>query len=227
MDGSAQRGQGSGYAPSDRMERRRADMRRAGAGIFARDGIEAVGIAEIALAVGVRPSTGLYTYPRREALIHDILHSHLHDIIKVVGDTDDAHAEAAPAARLELVLRALLDALLANRNANRLIYAGFTSVPQTARDGLTYLVRLIVFRLYTILEAALPGLAATRELQAPTARALLATISDAALWFRDDGALSRADYAGLLARQTLDGVRAALAAYKAGQQGSQREPGRV
>jgi hypothetical protein len=66
-----------------------------------------------------------------------------------------------------------------------------------------------------MLEAAIPGLTLARELQAPLSRGLLAAISDAGLWLREDGPLSHRDYPRLLARQTIAGARAALAGYMA------------
>ena len=50
-----------------------------------------------------------------------------------------------------------------------------------------------------------------RALFGPLARGLLAAIAEAAFWFHDDGAFSCAEFARLLARQTLAGGAAMIA----------------
>ncbi len=88
---------------------------------------------------------------------------------------------------------------------------GFPPCPPRRARNLEYTCKLIGFRLYTVLEAAVPQLATARELRAPVTRLLLAAVADSTLWFREDGILSPDDYAGLLARLLIAGAKAAVA----------------
>jgi TetR/AcrR family transcriptional regulator len=206
---------GRGLPPSGRTTRkapnRRLRLRQVGAEMFATKGIENTSIAQIAHAAGISPATARDDYPTRADLLHDILHAHLDAMTEAAGEADDRHATAEPAARLQAVIFALFTALQADRHAHRLLR---TALPAPARETLAHTGKLIIFRLYMIIEAAVPQLATARELQAPIARLLLATLGDAILWFRDDGALAREDYASLLARLLIDGAKSAIALHR-------------
>jgi AcrR family transcriptional regulator len=209
---------GRGLPPAGRPTRkalnRRHRMREAGAALFATQGIDNASIRRIAHAAGLSPGTARDDYPTRADLIHDILHAHLDTVAEALGEADDLHATSEPTARLEAVILALFTTLRANRHAHRLLQAGLPSLAAPAREAIAYTSKLITFRLYTIIEAAVPRLAAARELQAPVTRLLLATLGDAIQWFRDDGALSREDYARLLARLLIDGAKSAIALHR-------------
>ena len=206
---------GRGLPPATKPTRkalhRRHRLREAGAALFATRGIESTPIRQVAHAAGVSPGTAQDDYPTRAALLHDILHAHLDAVTEAVGEADDLHAHAEPAARLCAVILALFTTLRANRHAQALLTPGLPSLPAPARGEIAHAGRLVTFRLYTIIEAAMPRLATARELQAPVTRLLLAALGDAAHWLRDDGALAPEDYAALLTRLLIDGAKSATA----------------
>ncbi len=201
-----------GHAISEKIELRRARLREVGAEILARDGIDSAGMVHIARAAGIHPSTAMHAYPRRRDLLHDILHTHIDTLHEILGGTDDALEDHTPEVRLEAAIAALLDGIKKHNSAHKLAHAALSSLPPEVRDNQRHRYRLLVFRLGLIIERALPGLETQRALVSPLARGLLATIAEAAFWFRDDGAFSRADFARLLTRQTLAGGAAAIAA---------------
>ncbi len=196
------------------MLSRRRRLRDIGAEMFVTKGVETTSLVQIAHAAGVPPRTARDDYPTRADLVHDILYAHLDTLTEALGEADDLHAAAEPAVRLRAVILVLFTTLHAERHAHSLLRAGLLSLPAPAREDIAYTVKLIAFRLYTIIEAAVPQLAAARELQAPVTRLLLATLADAILWFRDDGALAREDYAALLTRLLIDGAKSAIALYR-------------
>ncbi len=200
--------------PTRKALNRRRQVRDAGAALFATQGIENISIRQIAHAAGFAPRTVRDDYPTRPDLIHDILHAHLDAVTEAVGEADDRHAAADPAARLHAVILALFTTLRANRHAHALLRAGLPSLPAPAREDIAHTGKLITFRLYTIIEAAVPRLATARELQAPVTRLLLATLGDAIQWFREDGALAPEDYARLLTHLLIDGARSAIALHR-------------
>ena len=200
--------------PTRKALDRRQRLREAGAALFATQGIGNTPIHQIAQAAGVSSRTARDDYPSRAALLHDILHAHLDALTEAVGAADERHANAEPAARLSGVILALFATLRANRHAHALLAPGLPSLPGPAREDIAHAGRLVTFRLYTIIEAAVPRLAATRELRAPITRLLLAALGNAAQWFRDDGALASEDYAALLARLLIDGAKSAIALHR-------------
>ncbi|MBV8612204.1 MAG: TetR family transcriptional regulator [Acetobacteraceae bacterium] len=208
------RGLAFGARPTRKALDRRQRLREAGAALFATQGLENTPIHQIAHAAGVSFRTARDDYPSRAALLHDFLHAHLDAVMEAVGTADERHANAEPAARLSAVILALFATLRVNRHAHALLVPGLPSLAGPAREDITHARRLVTFRLYTIIEAAVPRLAAARELRAPVTRLLLAALGDAAQWFRDDGALAREDYAALLARLLIDGAKSAIAQHR-------------
>ncbi|HJS86062.1 MAG TPA: hypothetical protein VJ779_11445 [Acetobacteraceae bacterium] len=200
--------------PTPKTLHRRQRLRETGAALFATQGIEAISVPRVAHDAGVSPRSARDDYPTRAHLLHDILHAHLDAVAEAVGQAEERHASADPEARLHAVILALFSALRANRHAHALLRPGLPSLSAPAREAIAHAGKLVTFRLYTILEAAVPRLATSRELQAPVTRLLLATLGDAVHWFRDDGALAHEDYARLLTRLLIDGARAAIALHR-------------
>jgi hypothetical protein len=85
-----------------------------------------------------------------------------------------------------------------------------STLPAAQRDPLRYHLRLLAHRLTVAIEAAVPELGDAAALRQPVSLSLMAALNAAILWFRDDGALTREDFAQLLAYQAVAGVRAML-----------------
>jgi AcrR family transcriptional regulator len=189
----------------------RTELRMAGAALLARRGADRT-MAEIARHAGVRSASIAHLYPRRHDLIHDILHAHFDGLLEHVGGTEEAEADASPFARLTCMVQAYLDFVLAYRDEQVVAISLLDTLPVAQREPLRYQLRLLAHRLTLAIAAAIPGLEGVHPLCRPVGLTLMAALNAAALWFRDDGALLREDYAVLLTRQAVEGARAASGA---------------
>ncbi len=202
--------------PAD-IERRRAEMREAGARLFAERGLDGASIAEIAASLGLSATTCSYYYRTRNELIYAILHEHataLHEALEAAdplpaGGGPDPRGGVPPLARLEAMAVALLEALAARASAQRVLLAALHTLPEVSADTLRDLLRGLIWRVERVLLLAVPRLARRRALLFPLAASFTAMVAHHVLWFRDDGRLARAEYARLIARMAVAGGKAA------------------
>ncbi len=202
-----------------RMEARRRRMRAVGARLFALRGLDSVAVLEVARQADVPASPASHGYRRRQDLIIDIVHAHIDAMHEYVGNADDATAGADPQVRLDAIVTALLDGLHDHRHEHRVLIGAFPHLPEEPRHALHYLIRTLLARLTGPLEALLPGLAANRVMMAPLVQSLAGMASHSQAWLRDNGTLTRADYARLISRAVVAGGRQMLA--------DMRTPGRL
>ncbi len=199
-----------------RMALRRERMRDVGAYLLATRGLHGVAVLDVARAADVPASPASHGYRKRQDLIFDILYAHVDVLHEYVGSADDAHLNADHATRFDAVITALLDGLHEHRHAHRVLIGAFPHLPDEQHDVLRYLLRTLIARIAAPLEAALPGLAQDRTLLAPLLQSLMGMASHAPTWLKENGALTRGDYAHLIARALVEGGRAVLAERGAG-----------
>jgi AcrR family transcriptional regulator len=195
---------------TDKQLRLRVRIRAEASRIIARQGLDGAALIDVARAAGISNSSISTYYPRRRELIHDIIHTHIDALLEHVGTVDDNYADADPFLRLEAVILALLDAVCGAPDEHQVMLAALPTLPDAERDTLRYYGRLLAFRLGGAVEAALPDIAAQRELLAPLTMSLLGMATYANLWFRSDGALTRTAFAHFIARAIVDGGKATL-----------------
>ena len=206
------RGAPAAWSLTPRTEALRARLREAGARLYALHGIDGVSISDIAMAATIAPGSAAHAFPRRRDLLFDIAHAHVDALHEYVGRAGDALADAAPRERLEAMALALLDAMFEQRDAHRVTILAEPSLTVEQRDLLRFRMRTLAHRIAAVVADTLPALAGRREYQAPLTRMLMAMAADAPAWFRENGTLTRRDYARLIVRGVVNGGDAMLAA---------------
>ncbi len=216
--------------PPPDIEARKAAMRAAGARLFAQRGLAGASLADIAASLGLATTTCSYYYRTRDELIYAILHDHvmaLHDALDAADplphwSEDEPVQVSPPLARLEALALALLQALASGEAAQRVLLAALHTLPVMSERTLRDLFRGVLWRIERVLLLAVPRLSRRRALLFPLAASFVAMAAHYVLWFRDDGRLSRAEYARLIVQMTVAGGKAA---YR-GQVGKARGLGR-
>ena len=94
-------------------------------------------------------------------------------------------------------------------DAQRVLLAALHTLPELSQDGLRHLFRGLIWRVERVLLLAIPRLARRRALLFPVAASFVAMAAHYVLWFRDNGRLTRAEYARLIARMAVAGGKAA------------------
>ncbi|KPQ07817.1 MAG: TetR/AcrR family transcriptional regulator [Rhodobacteraceae bacterium HLUCCA12] len=176
------------------------------AAVLAEHGIDRASMAQIAAQAGVSKALLYHYYPGRDALVFAIIRDHLRRL-----DAAIAAARAPgrdPEAQLGALIGAVLEIYRDADNEHQVQLGGTAGLGDDQRAEIQALERRIVRRFASVLRAVNPALdAAPRPLLMPVTMSLFGMMNWAYMWFRDDGPLSRHDYAALMTRLVLDGAR--------------------
>ncbi len=187
----------------DHDEKRDAILHRA-AIVFARDGYDRASMSQLAIECGVSKALLYHYHASKEALLFDILQSHLADLVQALEEADDP--ALAPEARLEALAMALLDAYRDADAEHRVQLGALRLLPEAEQEQLKALER----RLVGIMAEAVRGLDPQRlgetPLLKPVTMSLFGMLNWAYMWFRDGGAVSREDYARLVTKLIAGGI---------------------
>lgn len=185
----------------DFPDKQRAILTSAAA-VLAEQGMDKASMAQIAQQAGVSKALLYHYYPGKDALIFDIIRTHLAEL--------DAAVEAADAPDLppRARLRALVGAVLENyRDADdyhKVQLNGTPTLPPDQKADIHAIEKRIVRRFSAVLREVRPDLAA--PLLMPVTMSLFGMLNWVYLWFKDGGPVTREDYADIATALVLDGI---------------------
>ncbi|MFN3764854.1 MAG: TetR/AcrR family transcriptional regulator [Aliihoeflea sp.] len=188
----------------DYDDKRQAMLHQA-AIVFARDGYDRASMAQLATECGVSKALLYHYYASKEALLFDIIESHLQDLVAAVGEADDA--SLAPEARLEVLVAALLEAYRDADAEHKVQIAGLRLLPAGDQEKLKALERDLVAVFAKAIRALHPTIFADRPLIKPVTMSLFGMLNWFYMWFREGGPVSRAAYARLATQILVGGVK--------------------
>lgn len=155
--------------------------------LFARHGYAAVSMRQIAAAVGVQAGA-LYAYtPDKQALLHDLLDSHMQDLLDAWHDDPGA----APLARLERFVRFHIAFSLDHPDAVFLSYMELRNLEPANFARITALRGRYEAALEAILRDGVAAGAMRIEDPKLTTLALIAMLTGVTNWYREGGRLDR------------------------------------
>lgn len=155
--------------------------------LFARHGYAAVSMRQIAAAVGVQAGA-LYAYtPDKQALLHDLLDSHMQDLLDAWRDDPGA----APLARLERFVRFHIAFSLDHPDAVFLSYMELRNLEPANFARITALRGRYEAALEAILRDGVAAGAMRIEDPKLTTLALIAMLTGVTNWYREGGRLDR------------------------------------
>ncbi|MDB6178562.1 TetR/AcrR family transcriptional regulator [Paracoccus sp. Z330] len=161
----------------------RAEARR----LFARNGFAAVSMRQIASAVGVQAGA-LYAYtPDKQALLHDLLESHMRDLLAAWRDDP----EMDPLDRLEAFVRFHIDFSLDHIDAVFLSYMELRNLTPENFRNIAGLRGSYEDALERILQAGTESGVMNMTDRRLTTLALIAMLTGVINWYREGGRLDR------------------------------------
>lgn len=164
-------------------------VRAAAERLFARHGFAAVSMRRIAAEVGVQAGA-LYLYtPDKEALLFDLLKSHMDELLAA---WDGARPAAGPVARLEAFVRFHIRFNLERPEAVFLSYMELRNLSPENFAAIEALRRRYEGELQAILEGGQAAGLFTLPDAKLAALALIAMLTGVNTWYREGGRLSRA-----------------------------------
>lgn len=173
--------------------------------LFARDGFDRTSISGIAEAADVSKALLYHYYASKDALLFDIIHEHLLDLVSQVEAADDSNL--APEEHLQTLIATVL---FAYRDADTMHKVQINELDKLA-EGQQRVIRALERKLVGIVARALARLNPSLEGQGgallkPITMSLFGILNWSYLWFRDDKPIGRDAYAQLVTRLFVDGA---------------------
>ncbi|WP_237215607.1 TetR/AcrR family transcriptional regulator [Falsiroseomonas oryziterrae] len=189
----------------DHFEKRNAILAQA-AELFARHGYDRASMAMIAEAAGVSKPLLFHYWTDKEELLFDVLAGHLQKLVEIARGAGGL--TRAPRERLEALAFLLLDAYRDADAVHRVQIACLSLLSPKRQEALKALERALVDEAAAMIAELHPG--ARPPLLKPLTMSFFAMLNWHYLWHREGGAVTRRDYARMVAALIAAGTPAAL-----------------
>ncbi len=185
-------------------DEKRERILAAAARVFAAEGFDRASMSRLAAACGISKANIYHYYDSKDALLFDILDSHLSALRdRVVAAAREA---GTPEERLRHVVTEILLAYRGADDAHRLQIGALTALPEAEQEVLRGYQREIVSEVSAILAALAPHLAEDRARLRATTMSLFGMLNWHYMWNRDESEEGRRAYAALVTELMLHGV---------------------
>ncbi|MCB5175888.1 TetR/AcrR family transcriptional regulator [Microvirga lenta] len=188
---------------NDYDDKRRAILDRS-AELFAEHGYDRASMSKIAEACGVSKANLYHYYKDKEELLFDVIRFHLEELLEVVEAADRPELEAGP--RLKELIAALLEAYRDADAQHNVQINGLRLLPTERQAELKAMERDLVRIFSDAVAGVAPQLKRTKLLK-PVTMSLFGMINWHYLWFKNNGDVTRSDYAEIVAQLIVDGTR--------------------
>lgn len=170
--------------------------------VLADQGMDKASMAQIAVQAGVSKALLYHYYPGKDALIFDIIRTHLNALDAAVAAAEDP--ALPPRDQLRALIGAVLETYRDADNYHKVQLNGTPTLPGAQKEEIHAIERRIVRRFSAVLRAVQPGL--DPHLVMPATMSLFGMLNWVYMWFKDGGPVSRSDYADLATALVLDGL---------------------
>ncbi len=183
---------------------KRGAILKTAARTFADEGFDRASMAGLARACGISKSLIYHYYPSKEALLYDILFTHLSALKGAVEGVDGGQD---PEAGLRAVVHVILEAYRNADAEHKLQLDALGTLPEAERKALEALQRELVKLVSDALaRAAEPLFTVKPEALKPAAMSLFGMLNWVYMWHRPSGGISRAAYADMATDLMLGGM---------------------
>ncbi|OAP36310.1 TetR family transcriptional regulator [Sinorhizobium glycinis] len=189
----------------DFEEKQRSILSNAAA-VFAELGMEKASMAQIASRSNVSKALLYHYYPGKDALIFDIIRTHLEELDAGIASVD--RQDLGPEERLRALVRQVLDNYRGADNEHKVQLNGTSALSAEQMDHLRSIERRIVKRFANTIGEINPSLNDEKPLLMPVTMSLFGMMNWVYMWFRPGGPISRDEYADLATTLLLEGVKA-------------------
>lgn len=183
---------------------KRGAILKTAARFFAESGFDRASMSQLARECGISKSLIYHYYPSKEALLYDILFTHLSALKEAVQGVEmglDADAD------LRSVVHVILEAYRHADAEHKLQLDAISTLPEAEQKTLAALQRDLVGLVSDALSRAARDLfTAKPEALRPAAMSLFGMLNWVYMWHRPGGGMSRQDYADMVADLMLGGM---------------------
>lgn len=186
-------------------EAKREAILHTAATFFAEQGFDRASMGKLAEACGVSKALIYHYYPSKDALLFDILDTHLTALVTVV---EAAAAEpGTPKTRLRALIRAILIAYRDSDAEHKVQLDALSSLPEDNQRHLRALQRRLVSCMSDAVRAVEPDLFSGRpDLVGPVTMSVFGMLNWFYLWHKPGGPINRDAYAEIVADLVIGGL---------------------
>ncbi|MDX1737177.1 MAG: TetR/AcrR family transcriptional regulator [Alphaproteobacteria bacterium] len=188
---------------------KKTQIRTLSKALFAQQGYHVTSMSEVAHSCGISKGLLYHYYKSKDALLFDILESHLVELTEAVEETaSDLRAKKADTETILLaIIRTLLSHYSDRDDDHRLQLAEMKSLSPDKQDILRALEKRIIEPVNQVVTEEMIKHNENAVYAKPSTMSLFGILNWCFLWFRDDGALNREEYAKMVAKLFLNGIR--------------------
>lgn len=173
--------------------------------LFAETGFDRASMSQLAEECGVSKALLYHYYSSKDALLFDVIGTHLTDLCVEVEEADNRSLD--PELRLQGLIAALLNAYRTADHQHQVQINAMKFLPAGQQEELKDLERRLVALFADAIRAVEPALGDPRGLLKPVTMSLFGMLNWHYMWFRPDGKIDREDYARIASRLVIDGAR--------------------
>lgn len=188
------------------FEEKQRGILASAAAVFADMGMEKASMAQIAAHSNVSKALLYHYYPSKDALIFDIVRTHLKELEAAIDAAD--RPGLPPEKRLRLLVCQVLENYRDADDQHKVQLNGTSALSAEQMTEIRAIERRIVKRFSTVINDINPDLNRDRPLLMPVTMSLFGMMNWVYMWFRPDGPLSREEYADVATTLILEGVKA-------------------
>jgi TetR/AcrR family transcriptional regulator len=189
---------------SDHDDKRLAILERS-AELFAAHGYDRVSVSMLARACSISKALLYHYFSDKSEVLFEIIRSHLEHLLAVTAAPGDVE-EFEPRERLQWLATALLEAYRRADSKHHVQINQLHLLPRPQQKLLKDLERTLVDRFATAIAPCVPPGARAHGVLKPLTMALFGMLNWNYLWFREDGPMSRSEYAKLAVTLLVDGA---------------------
>lgn len=187
----------------DHEEKRQAILSTAAA-FFAQHGFDRSSMNQLAKACGVSKALIYHYYDSKDALLFDIVHTHLSELLEVVQSVEQGPDKEA---NLRALVRAILIAYRDSDDQHQVQAVAMASLPEDQRRELARLQKEMVAVVSEGLRAITPEAYQSDPTRlTPVTMSLFGMLNWFYMWHRPGKGMSREDYADLVTDLVLRGA---------------------
>ncbi|TWC77216.1 TetR family transcriptional regulator [Rhizobium sp. SJZ105] len=188
------------------FEEKQRSILASAAAVFAEIGMEKASMSMIASHSNVSKALLYHYYPSKDALIFDIVRTHLAELEEAIKAADRTDVPAQE--RLRLLVKAVLANYEGRDNEHKVQLNGTSALSREQLSELQTIERQIVKRFSSAILDINPDLNRDRPLLMPVTMSLFGMMNWVYMWFRPNGPITRDEYADIATTLILEGLKA-------------------
>lgn len=188
------------------FEEKQRGILASAAAVFAEMGMEKASMSMIASYCSVSKALLYHYYPSKDALIFDIVRTHLAELENAIEAADRPDLPAQK--RLRLLVKAVLKNYEGRDNEHKVQLNGTSALSPEQLGELQAIERRIVKRFSAVIYEINPDLSKERPLLMPVTMSLFGMMNWVYMWFRPNGPITREEYADIATTLILEGIKA-------------------